>query len=120
MKQSNVQFVFEFKIFTKKTVAVTKVKARHLKSYLESIQPAPETLDASHWFPDGFLTQQVAAALGDDFVEKLKRLTLIMGAGDAVSSFGEFLERIIEFVESEQDIFTIEGCKKTIYGFVSI
>ena len=91
---------------TQKIVEFDQDEAGHLNKYLMSIA-APQTLDARDWFPDGFETNQHAAALGTTILGELKLFTYITG----VSSSAEFLKKIHEFVNEEADIqaFFIEG-----------
>ena len=78
-----------------KIVDLDEDEAGHLINYLKSIDPAPQTLDAKAWFPQGFETNQHAAALGGRILAQLKLFDHI----EVLSSSADLLQEISEFGE---------------------
>ena len=75
--------------FWQKIVKLDKQEAAVLKSYLERIDPARQTLIPKEWFTEELETRPESVALDPALVEKLKRLPPITG----VSTFDELKVR---------------------------
>ena len=107
-------------MFTKIVVDLDKDQARHLISYLNSINPEHQTVDATDLFPDGFEdyvdpdNNFLKDALGDK-VPQLKDLTSIsiirLASSFTVTFLSELLGHLNEFVASDEDEFTMKGLK---------